>query len=50
VGQRKGTLPFKIGPSILDASIVSSFMSDGPIKVAHCKKKEKEEALEKHFI
>jgi hypothetical protein len=33
VGQRKGTLGFKIGPSILGASIVSFFMSDGPIKV-----------------
>jgi hypothetical protein len=41
VGQRKGTLGFEIGPSILGASIVSFFMSDGPIKVAHYKKKKK---------
>jgi len=38
----EGTLFFKIEPSILgDTPWFHLFLSDGPIKLAHCKKKKK---------
>ncbi len=46
-GQRGGILYFKIEPSI--ASIVSFFVSDGPIKLAYCNPKKKRE-LTRHII
>ncbi len=41
VGQRRGTLYFKIEPSILGSLHSFIFLCDGPIKLAHCKKKKK---------
>jgi hypothetical protein len=44
VGQRGGTLYFKIEPSILGRlhSVFFFFGSDGPIELAHCKKMKNE--------
>ncbi len=50
VGQMGGSLYFEIEPSILGILYRSFFLSDGPIKLAHCQKEKERKELRRHFI
>jgi hypothetical protein len=45
LGQRGGTIYFKIESSIWGSTHKLIFLSDGPIKLAQCKKKQKQKSL-----